>query len=88
MSHTPIDCVPVPPLVRIPSEEKLTVTGLPMTDETCIGNALSLMTNTPADGATADMCTTPAVVCTVTTTALFRFISANRASTEIALFSG
>lgn len=55
LSHTPIVCVPVPPLVLMPSDEKLTMTGLPITVVTDVGKVLSLITGSPDEGATADM---------------------------------
>ena len=55
VSHTPMVCVPVPPVVRMPSDEKLTVTGLPKTDVTRLGNTLSLMTAAPEEGVTAEI---------------------------------
>src|SRR5512145_1721687 len=66
----------------MPIEEKLTVTGLPTTDETCIGKVLSLITAAPLVGEMADRCTTPPAACTVTSTGRLRFIAAIRARTS------
>ena len=73
-------CVPVPPVVLKPNDEKLTVTGLPTTDATRVSNTLSLMIAAPDEGATAEICTAPPVVWTVTSTLRLRFIAAIRAS--------
>ena len=61
-SQTPIDWVPVPPLVRMPRELKLTVIGLVTIDDTCGGNVVSLMTDAPEAEVIADRCTNPPTV--------------------------
>jgi hypothetical protein len=68
----------VPPLVRTPIDEKLTVTGLPTTDFTCIGNVALLITVPPEESA-EERDTPPPEPVTVTSILLLRLIPAIRA---------